>query len=300
MKIAKELSKQVNYVTAVHFENFKYAKEKDKFHEMSSFNEYKAMDFIKKSRSAREFTLYNMRQLSRIYPGFLRIDSGNYDPIPLWNVGCQLVALNYQSDGREIHLYHGKFRQNGRAGYVLKPQSLRDSTIKYNPHKKKEILGVDCKTLKMTIISGRQLTREVSKGNTSEVEPDPYVKVEICGLPADSFSYRTETVNHNGLNPVWNESFEKAIFVPELAMLRFVVNDDNFGFDDFIGQNSIPFTSLRPGYRRVTLLRDGVTPVLGATLLVHVEISDGFISNSKTKANISLLNCFCHKNKNVS
>lgn len=291
LKIAKELSKQVNYTTAVHFKNFEHSKENAKFHEMSSFNEYKAMDLIEKSRSAREFILYNMRQLSRIYPGFLRVDSSNYDPVPLWNVGCQIVALNYQSEGRDIHLNHGRFRQNGRAGYVLKPRVLRDSAIKYNLNKTKEIFGVDCKTLKLTIISGQQLSREASRANVLRDEPDPYVKVEICGIPVDCFSYCTKTISNNGLNPVWNESFEKVLMVPELAMIRFVVNDDDFGFDDFIGQNSVPFTSLRPGYRRVTLLRDGVTPVAGATLLVHVEISDGFKRRSNTKKN-PVLGCF--------
>jgi len=37
--------------------------------------------------------------LSRVYPKGQRIDSSNYCPIPFWNVGCQMVALNYQTPG---------------------------------------------------------------------------------------------------------------------------------------------------------------------------------------------------------
>ena len=37
--------------------------------------------------------------LSRVYPGGQRIDSSNYNPVPFWNVGCQMVALNYQTPG---------------------------------------------------------------------------------------------------------------------------------------------------------------------------------------------------------
>ena len=43
----------------------------------------------------------------------------------------------------------------------------------------------------------------------------------------------------------WNESF-KSIF-PDLAILRFVVMDDDTLSDDFIGQYSLPLESLAPG-----------------------------------------------------
>ena len=51
-----------------------------------------------------------------------------------------------------------------------------------------------------------------------------------------------------GFNPVWKERFEKVLLMPELTMIRFAVFDEDVGIaDDFIGQFSIPFTSLRPG-----------------------------------------------------
>jgi hypothetical protein len=40
---------------------------------------------------------YNTRQLSRVYPAGKRVDSSNLDPRPHWNVGCQIVALNFQA-----------------------------------------------------------------------------------------------------------------------------------------------------------------------------------------------------------
>ena len=42
------------------------------------------------------------RQLVRTYPKGARIDSSNYYPIPFWNHGIHMVALNYQTPG-EIH-----------------------------------------------------------------------------------------------------------------------------------------------------------------------------------------------------
>ena len=39
------------------------------------------------------------RCLLRVYPKGYRIASENYNPIPLWNYGMQLVALNHQTPG---------------------------------------------------------------------------------------------------------------------------------------------------------------------------------------------------------
>ena len=40
---------------------------------------------------------YTRCKLLRCYPNNLRVDSSNYDPMALWNVGVQMVALNYQT-----------------------------------------------------------------------------------------------------------------------------------------------------------------------------------------------------------
>ncbi|PNF34726.1 hypothetical protein B7P43_G05494 [Cryptotermes secundus] len=120
--VAEGLSSLVNICQAVHFHGFEEAKVSGKCYQMSSFCETKAEDLIEKS--ARDFVAYNTRQLSRIYPSGTRTGSSNYKPTPFWNVGCQIVALNYQSSQRPIFLNESKFRQNGGCGYVLKPKFL--------------------------------------------------------------------------------------------------------------------------------------------------------------------------------
>ena len=35
----------------------------------------------------------------RTYPAGMRIDSSNFNPIPMWASGIQLTALNYQTEG---------------------------------------------------------------------------------------------------------------------------------------------------------------------------------------------------------
>lgn len=36
------------------------------------------------------FVRYNARQLSRVYPLGLKMNSSNYNPQEMWNAGCQL------------------------------------------------------------------------------------------------------------------------------------------------------------------------------------------------------------------
>lgn len=49
----------------------------------------------------------------------------------------------------------------------------------------------------------------------------------------------------NGLNPIWNESCEFEVKFPDIALIRFVVQDeDMFGDTNFIGQATYPVSLL--------------------------------------------------------
>lgn len=51
-----------------------------------------------------------------------------------------------------------------------------------------------------------------------------------------------------GFNPRWDTEFEFEVVVPELALVRFVVEDyDASSKNDFIGQSTIPLNSLKQG-----------------------------------------------------
>ena len=55
-------------------------------------------------------------------------------------------------------------------------------------------------------------------------------------------------VADNGLNPVWNEQCDFDIINPEVALLRFVVQDmDMFNDPHFMGQAVFPVRCLRSG-----------------------------------------------------
>uniref|UniRef100_A0A8C4IB55 Phosphoinositide phospholipase C n=1 Tax=Dicentrarchus labrax TaxID=13489 RepID=A0A8C4IB55_DICLA len=269
-KLSRELSDLVVYCKSVHFHGFEHARLHGKCYEMSSFSESKAKKLAKEAGT--DFVQYNTKQMSRIYPSGLRTDSSNYNPQEMWNVGCQIVALNFQTAGLEMDLNDGLFRQNGCCGYVLKPDFMRDGSTQFSPEKPDGKQGYKPLRLSIQVMSGQQLPK-VNQKEGSIV--DPLVRVEIYGVPQDQAREETSHINNNGFNPVWNETLNFVIHTPELALVRFVVEDyDKASRNDFMGQFTLPFTCLQAGYRHIHLLsRDG-TAIPPSSLFVNISISE--------------------------
>ncbi|XP_031459520.1 1-phosphatidylinositol 4,5-bisphosphate phosphodiesterase eta-1 isoform X2 [Phasianus colchicus] len=238
-----------------------------------SFSETRAHQAVQ--QKAEQFMLYNQKQLTRIYPSAYRIDSSNFNPLPYWNVGCQLVALNYQSEGRMMQLNEAKFRVNGNCGYVLKPQQMCKGS--FNPYSSDPLPASPKKQLILKIISGQQLPKPPDSmlGDRGEII-DPFVEVEIIGLPVDCCKDQTRVVDDNGFNPVWEETLTFTIHMPEIALVRFLVWDHDPIGRDFVGQRTLAFSSLVPGYRHVYL--EGLTE---ASIFVHITINEIYGKNKQ-------------------
>ncbi|XP_041856944.1 1-phosphatidylinositol 4,5-bisphosphate phosphodiesterase delta-4 isoform X2 [Melanotaenia boesemani] len=269
-KLSRELSDLVVYCKSVHFHGFEHTRSHYKCYEMSSFSESKAKRLAKEA--GPEFVQYNAWQLSRTYPSGLRTDSSNYNPQEMWNTGCQMVALNFQTAGLEMDLNDGLFRQNGCCGYVLKPDFMRDGNTEFSPERPAEWLGYKPLRLSIKVISGQQLPK-VNQKEGSIV--DPLVRVEIYGVPQDQAKEETSYINNNGFNPVWNETLNFVIHTPELALVRFVVEDyDKASRNDFIGQFTLPFTCIQAGYRHIHLLSKDGTSIPPSSLFINISISE--------------------------
>uniref|UniRef100_A0A3B4T6K1 Phosphoinositide phospholipase C n=1 Tax=Seriola dumerili TaxID=41447 RepID=A0A3B4T6K1_SERDU len=227
-----------------------------------SFSETRAQSLV--NHRAEQFLAFNQRQLSRIYPSAYRIDSSNFNPQFYWNVGCQLVALNYQTEGRMMQLNRAKFMVNGGSGYVLKPPPMCKGS--FNPFSDDPLPAYPKKQLILKIISGQQLPKPPDSmlGDRGEII-DPFVEVEIIGLPVDCCKEQTRVVDDNGFNPVWEETLSFTLHMAEVALVRFLVWDHDPIGRDFIGQRTVAFSSLMPGYRHVYL--EGLTE---ASIFVHV------------------------------
>uniref|UniRef100_A0AAQ5YEP5 Phosphoinositide phospholipase C n=1 Tax=Amphiprion ocellaris TaxID=80972 RepID=A0AAQ5YEP5_AMPOC len=276
----EEMSTLVNYIEPVKFKSFEVANKRRKFFEMSSFVETKGMDTLKSSPI--EFVEYNKNQLSRIYPKGTRVDSSNYMPQLFWNVGCQMVALNFQTLDLPMQLNMGVFEYNGGSGYLLKPEFMRRTDKHFDPFTENIVDGIVANTVK--VISGQFLT---------DKKVGVYVEVDMFGLPADTKrKYRTKTSNGNSLDPVWDDEmfvFNKVV-LPTLASLRIAVFEEN---GKFIGHRILPVSAIRPGYHYINLKNELNQPLLLSSLLVCTEAQD-YIPNEHQEYAEALTNPIKH------
>ncbi|XP_059686440.1 inactive phospholipase C-like protein 2 [Gavia stellata] len=271
VRLSRELSELVSLCQAVPFQDFESSRRGQRYWEMCSFSEVEAGRFA--NECPAELVSYNKRFLSRVYPSPMRIDASNMNPQDFWKCGCQMVAMNYQTPGLMMDLNAGWFQQNGACGYVLRPAIMREEVSYFSANAKDSLPGVPAQLLHLKVISGQNLPKPKGSGAKGEVV-EPYVCAEIHGIPADCAEHRTKTALQSGDNPVFDESLEFQINLPELAVLRFVVLDDDYIGDEFIAQYTIPFECLQPGYRHVPLQSLAGEPLPHATLFVHVAITD--------------------------
>jgi phosphatidylinositol phospholipase C, delta len=238
-------------------------------HHMHSFSESKVRSICKK-KDGRKWAIYNQSHMSRSYPSGSRVDSSNYVPILAWSVGCQLVALNFQTQDASLRLNDGRFRENGGCGYVLKPLAMMEMH---------ETLDEPAVPMRLTIrvLSGSCLPKPRDQKIGECI--DPYVRVSVfdvkSGFKEVSSSFSTTVRVNNGFSPIWNE--DKFSFTVEnwaVAMLQLTVFDKDIGTDDFIASASIPIACLRKGLRSVKLF-DGTNTTSGsfdfASLLIEVK-----------------------------
>uniref|UniRef100_H3CA47 1-phosphatidylinositol 4,5-bisphosphate phosphodiesterase n=1 Tax=Tetraodon nigroviridis TaxID=99883 RepID=H3CA47_TETNG len=278
----RQMSTLVNYIEPVKFKSFEVANKRRKFFEMSSFVETKGMDILK--GFPIEFVEYNKNQLSRIYPKGTRVDSSNYMPQLFWNVGCQMVALNFQTLDLPMQLNMGVFEYNGGSGYLLKPEFMRRTDKHFDPFTENIVDGIVANTVKIKVISGQFLT---------DKKVGVYVEVDMFGLPADTKrKYRTKTSNGNSLDPVWDDDmfvFTKVV-LPTLASLRIVVFEEN---GKFVGHRILPVSAIRPGFHYINLKNELNQPLLLPSLLVYTEAQD-YIPNEHQEYAEALTNPIKH------
>jgi len=271
---------------------------------MFSLSERMATKVMK--QSLFDLVKHNKTHLVRIYPSGTRLNSSNYEPHKFWCAGAQLVAINWQTFDLGYMINHSMFQRNGRAGYVLKPEPLR------NPSK--EVLSKRTSyILDLKIISAQQLPRRKDSVGREIVNSniiDPYVEVTIHapdwmrspfvpeatplspgpppapaspppGAKTMLVSYRTSSVKNNGFNPVWEERlnipFECVADMLDLIFVRFTIKDDNLAEDDSIAVYCVPLGCLQEGYRHLPLHDAQLSQYLFSTLFVKIGIREASV-----------------------
>uniref|UniRef100_A0AAY4CQS6 Phosphoinositide phospholipase C n=1 Tax=Denticeps clupeoides TaxID=299321 RepID=A0AAY4CQS6_9TELE len=243
------------------------------FRDMSSFPETKAEKYVNRIKG-KKFLQYNRLQLSRIYPKGQRLDSSNYDPLPMWLCGSQLVALNFQTADKPMQMNQALFMLNGRSGYVLQPPVMRDDN--FDPFDKHSIRAVEPITLVIEVLGARHLPKH-GRGIVC-----PLIEIEVCGAEYDNAKQKTDSEADNGLNPIWpRKPFRFTVCNSAFAFLRFVVYEiDMFSDQNFLAQATFPINGLKTGYRSVPLKNSCNEDLELASLLVHMDIIRGRVPSS--------------------
>ncbi|XP_008233758.1 PREDICTED: phosphoinositide phospholipase C 2-like isoform X2 [Prunus mume] len=220
---------------------------------------------------AKEIVRFTQRNILRVYPKGIRVDSSNYNPMIGWSHGAQMVAFNMQGYGRSLWVMQGMFRANGGCGYVKKPDFL----LKTGPHN--EVFDPKYKlpvktTLKVKVYVGEGWYYDFKHTHFDAYSPpDFYARVGIAGVAADSVMKKTKTLEDDWI-PAWDEEFEFPLTVPELAVLRIEVHEyDMSEKDDFGGQTCLPVSELRKGIRAVPLHSRKGEKYKSVKLLMHFE-----------------------------
>uniref|UniRef100_A0A8C5QGH8 1-phosphatidylinositol 4,5-bisphosphate phosphodiesterase gamma n=1 Tax=Leptobrachium leishanense TaxID=445787 RepID=A0A8C5QGH8_9ANUR len=230
--IARDLSDLVIYCKPT--SEAKDNLERMNYREIRSFVENKAESIAR--QKPNELLRYNRKALTRVYPKGPRVDSSNYDPLHLWLCGTQMSALNYQTPDRYTQINHSLFSHNGRCGYILQPECMRQDS--YDPSGSR-------REPQLMVIGARHLPKP-GRGIAC-----PFVEVEVCGGEYDNNKFKSSVVNDNGLNPVWTFISQQKVFEihePNLAFLRFAVyEEDMFSDPNFLSQYTIPIKGLRTG-----------------------------------------------------
>eukprot|EP00584_Thalassiosira_punctigera_P003728 CAMPEP_0172537354 /NCGR_PEP_ID=MMETSP1067-20121228/8965_1 /TAXON_ID=265564 ORGANISM="Thalassiosira punctigera, Strain Tpunct2005C2" /NCGR_SAMPLE_ID=MMETSP1067 /ASSEMBLY_ACC=CAM_ASM_000444 /LENGTH=888 /DNA_ID=CAMNT_0013322641 /DNA_START=13 /DNA_END=2679 /DNA_ORIENTATION=+ len=256
--------------------------------DMHSFSESKLAKLYTDPANLQQWKEYNVGHMSRIYPAGARIDSSNYNPVVPWSSGCQLVALNFQTDDSPMTVNDGRFRENGCCGYVLKPPSVF-------PTYKESDSGA--KVLRIKVLSGSCLPKPY--GESAGEVIDPYVIIRLHDVvksetmrksmlaSADDPGHddsleiterKTSPVRDNGYCPQWKDAEYFSFTVnSDVAVVEFIVMDNDRGFiDELMCKTAVPVSCLRQGLRCVQFYDQCSSqhgPFGMARILLDVDIS---------------------------
>ncbi|KAL3981937.1 Phosphatidylinositol-specific phospholipase C X domain family protein [Acanthocheilonema viteae] len=214
-------------------------------YQVTSLNESSARKLSRKH--PLELIAYSREQIVRTYPGGMRIDSSNFNPVQYWAFGLQMVALNFQTADTAMAVNAAMFEQTGNCGYTLKPRILWDDSHphynRFNPLCK-DTTSISALLYTVTIISGQHVCPNQNGAST-------YVEVEIIGIPADCAKEKSKTVCRNSVNSIWNHTATFRIAFAYLAFLRISICDNTTG--RCLAQRVVPVRCIRAGYRHLPL-----------------------------------------------
>ncbi|KAI7089355.1 hypothetical protein KC356_g2425 [Hortaea werneckii] len=231
-------------------------------------------------KSAAEIARHNAQHLMRVYPKGTRISSKNLMPVPVWGVGAQLTALNFQTFDASMQLNEALF--SGSAGYVLKPSALRtggNGDLTSHSRRRKLTLHVAGAT-SIPLPSDRDEAKEIKPYVTStllqptDLSGDP-PKRKTAGYKQHKLGFLHKGENPTATDPIWNEKLEWEEYLDnELTFLRILIkSDDSFAANPVLAVAAVRLMYVTPGWSFIRML-DLKGRETHCSLLVRFEFED--------------------------
>ncbi|KAK0410352.1 hypothetical protein QR680_005081 [Steinernema hermaphroditum] len=233
---------------------------------------------IEKAKYGNWYEQYNVHNMTRIWPDGAVVGV-NVNPELYWASGCQMVAMAvlHPEISRPFQLNQTLFEENGRCGFVLKPECLRSADVAVD-YKGWTIPGVRSVRVEVEVLSALFLStlgvNKTMKTLSTQVQVDLYdtFNDHCVGKKRN----RTAVVKHNSVNPAYvDDSAKRTVFVfekvikPEFAFLHFTVIT-NSGKE--IAQRFMPVHRIRQGMNLV-ILRSETNQWIGpASVLVRFSV----------------------------
>ncbi|CAD8065626.1 unnamed protein product [Paramecium sonneborni] len=246
---------------------FNFDKKRTIWH-ISSLSEDK-VEKIYKEKKVKQIQQSLNHSLVRIYPSGLRVNSSNYDPIPSFILGAQIIALNFQTKDESMLINQAKFEQNHGCGYFLKPKYLingQDNIPDFeSPEYPKQLVTIQ-------IISCQLFLLDIKTTINS------FVGVTLKGnkVGENVQEFQTNIKYNNGVNPEFDPNSSKKIFeiknVDQAIFIFRVYNKNEESKQTIIGQYALPFRNMRQGYRAIPLKDENLLQMEYCYIFAQISI----------------------------
>uniref|UniRef100_A0A0N4ZE04 Phosphoinositide phospholipase C n=1 Tax=Parastrongyloides trichosuri TaxID=131310 RepID=A0A0N4ZE04_PARTI len=280
---SKKLSKLFNYI-----QNTKKICPTNPDFIMNSCSEQKMDKIITKDSII--ITQYTQKHLVRVYPEINRICSSNFIPMFFWSAGCQMAALNFQTNGLSMQMNGSMFEENGGCGYLLKPKILREKEFKVDVFAPSHLIAnrIEIEVISINFLCPFiNINRKVKNDDKKESNSDNNVTItaDLYDLPVDSYrnKYKTSVGVKNGeLSTILLEDSRKVfifskIIKPEYAMIHLKLENKHGGE---LYQRFLAVHKVQPGYRHIILRNNANKSIGPVSLFVRISVELAKDNNS--------------------
>uniref|UniRef100_A0AC35UI97 Phosphoinositide phospholipase C n=1 Tax=Rhabditophanes sp. KR3021 TaxID=114890 RepID=A0AC35UI97_9BILA len=229
------------------------------------------------SKNSSQVIQFCQRHLLRVFPEVNRICSSNFIPCFFWAAGCQMVALNFQTNGLAMQMNNTLFEENGRCGYLLKPKILREKEFNASIYAT-NLLIANCVSIEVISINCISPFLSQKKVNGESIAHSINVVVDLYDLPQDSQRDKHKTtgiiVKNELCTVLLEDSRQKFVFdkiiKPEIALLHIKIMNKNNGE---LFQRFIPVHKIQPGFRHIILRNNANKSVGPANVFVKIDVN---------------------------